>query len=560
MKLIATRGNADLTAYASWDDIHEDNYQRLYSSSEFESDPNWDRLTGEWTGIPHIDQAYRRIWSQMRDNRFIYVKVDTLWQDLRLIASVYGHKNSGRGDWAPPYLVDVVDDGGGPESERVGTRTHFGGEIADLIYFVDAAGYRLHPRVGCESTINFPYGGASPEADPACYGANAVAVQTYRHSHYAKKRAGASVDLEWDASWPNGNENLVRAGFWHEGLRRDEMRDWHDIVDTSKGPEFEPTAYWIQYDRQYPASTSKIYLENTFTTLNWKVTTGAKWHRGVVERKDLLGELEDLSVESSSPILLSTGATLQLPLDGLETYFGYARNYKALSDLLFERTASRLDRIEPETARNVELGLRYSWGSSSLAATWYDIGFSNRIVFVNELDFGMPDFLSGTDGTFINAGGVDSRGLEIAGFLRFSHNLSLYLAYTSDSSHYVGTGTAGIDESIGIVVGNDVAGVPANMLVSSVEWYGERFLAGMTHKITGDRYVDLANTWKASSYGTTDAHIGAEWVVGDGAATINVRLTANNLFDTDHLAGISGEGAWIGAPRTISMLFELGFP
>ncbi len=560
LKLLASLRNFDLTGYFSWDDTHEDNYQRLYSAADFIRDSEWDRLTATWTGIPHIDQAHRRVWSTIRENTFAYVKLDTTLRDVRLMGSVYGHVNNGRGDWAPPYLVDVYDDAGRPETERVGTLPQLGGDILGRVYFVDSAGIRLHPRAGCESLIDFPYGGASSEADPNCYEANAIAVQSYRHTHYAKKRAGGSLDLDWKTAWRNGTNNRLRAGVWYDVSNRDESRDWHDIIDTSVSFAFEHVPYWIQYDRAYPSSTLKIYAESVFSTDRIRASIGAKWYRGYIKQEDVFASQDSIEVLSSSPILLSSGATFTLPVPGMEAFVGLSYNYKALSDLLFERSASLIDQIEPETARNSELGFRYTRPRSTLAATWYDISFSNRIVFVNDLVFGMPDFLSGTDGAYVNAGGVTSRGVEVAGAWQLSDELSAYVAYTSNSSRYLGTGTTNIDVSVGLVPDNEVTGIPRDMFVGTVEWHLGGVRTGVTHKITGSRFVDLANDWKAASYSNTDVYVSTEWELPGGSTSVNIRLAANNLFDSDYLAGIAGEGAWIGPPRTVSLLLELEFP
>ena len=101
--------------------------------------------------------------------------------------------------------------------------------------------------------------------------------------------------------------------------------------------------------------------------------------------------------------------------------------------------------------------------------------------------------------------------------------------------------------------------MPPDMFVGTVDWYRGRVQAGLSHKITGTRFIDLANTWEAASYANTDVHIGREWVLRGGSARVNTRLAVNNLFDTDYLAGIAGEGAWIGAPRTVSFLLEIEF-
>ena len=50
-KIISAVNGIDLTAYVSYDDTHEDNYQRV-SLAGFEQNPEWDGLTEDWTGIP----------------------------------------------------------------------------------------------------------------------------------------------------------------------------------------------------------------------------------------------------------------------------------------------------------------------------------------------------------------------------------------------------------------------------------------------------------------------------------------------------------------------------
>ncbi|MEP1554879.1 TonB-dependent receptor plug domain-containing protein, partial [Paraglaciecola sp.] len=179
-KVMSTLGDVDLTAYASYDDTHEDNYQRIYGFAQFEQNSEWDQLTSEWTGIPYQDQAYRRGWSTLRENFFTYLKADFDIGDVAFSTNVYYHNNEGRGDWVPPYLVNVTDDGEGVgHSEVVSGNTVYGGDILGQIFFVDSAGVQLSPIDGCESSISFPYGGAGAEYDPGCYEQGAIPVGSY---------------------------------------------------------------------------------------------------------------------------------------------------------------------------------------------------------------------------------------------------------------------------------------------------------------------------------------------------------------------------------------------
>ncbi|RZJ90397.1 MAG: hypothetical protein EOO60_08990, partial [Hymenobacter sp.] len=91
------------------------------SPAQFANDPNHDAYTDNWTGLPYVDQAYRSTSRALRKNLFGYLKARTEIGEVKLQAAGYYHRMRGRGDFAPPYLVDARNDGvGNPESEYVG--------------------------------------------------------------------------------------------------------------------------------------------------------------------------------------------------------------------------------------------------------------------------------------------------------------------------------------------------------------------------------------------------------------------------------------------------------
>ena len=141
---MSSHGRLDLTSYISVDDIHEDVYQRLYSEADFRADPRWDRLIGHWPGVPYLNQFYRPGWQTRRTNTLAYLKADWSFDELSsLSAGAYYHRLRGRGDWLPPYIVDVVDDGDGPESELAGSPPIRGGTQLGVIRFVDSNGVAI---------------------------------------------------------------------------------------------------------------------------------------------------------------------------------------------------------------------------------------------------------------------------------------------------------------------------------------------------------------------------------------------------------------------------------
>ena len=137
------------------------------------------------------------------------------------------------------------------------------------------------------------------------------------------------------------------------------------------------------YDRQYPQTIFKWYVEDTLTIADLQVTLGVKDFSVELKRNDLFGETSNITVSSDSDLLFSGGVVYQLPVDGIEVFAGFAENYSALKDDLLERPASDFSQLEPETAENVDVGLRYVGERFTASIAYYDIQFENRIVFLD---------------------------------------------------------------------------------------------------------------------------------------------------------------------------------
>ena len=556
-KLVTGSDQLRFTAYVSYDDIHEDNYQRVYSEADFEAYPDWDQLIGDWTNTPYVNQAHRRGWSTLRENLFAYGKLDWEANDaLNFSASVYFHENEGRGDWIPPYLVDVVADGeGNPESEFTGTRVS-GGSALRRLYFVDGNGVALAPREGCVSSITFPYGGAGAAYDPACYDAGAIPVQSYRHSHYAKDRLGFTFDVSWDTS----EDNTVRAGIWYEDGKREEYRDWHKLVDARVGLPFENPAYWVQYDREYPQDILKWYIEDSLTLGNLTINLGANQFLVEVSRDDLFGASQDVTVDSDSDVLPSAGFVLETGLDGLSLFGGYSENFKSISDSILERESADLSNIEPETSEVMELGLRYAGTRLFATATYFDSQFENRIIFLAPGSAAGNDYLIGTSGTYFNAGGIDSSGFELAATFNLNSNWSLYGAFTALDAEYKGTGDSAVDAENGIFAGNDVAGIAETMAVLSLDYSADRIDAGVSVKNTGERAVNTGNTWYTDDYTLVDAYLSVSGeAISDSLAGFRLHAQIFNVTDERYEGVVSSNAIWLGAPRTATIGLTFDF-
>ena len=567
-KLVSSLFDIDWTAYASYDDAAENNYDQLYSEGDWQTDPNSDRLIGNWTGVPYVDQSYRQVWGTLRENSLLYLKArKEVIEGLKLEGGIYLHNMDGRGDWAPPYLVNVTDDGAGnPESEYLPGNRVMGGSLLGQIFFVDRDGVALSPLAGCESSLTFPYGGTSnPAYDPVCYPANAIPVSSYRHTHYQRERYGITADFEWTKTF-DSFENLLRGGLWYEDGTRYEYRDWHRLIDSRVGPEFDNLAYWVQYSREFPQDTFKWYLEDVVSVGDFTVRAGVKQFNNSIDRVDNFDPNntdKNFTLDSESDVLLSGGASwTPSAVPGLEVFAGYAENYKAIPDGVLEVINVDAGIPDPETSENTEVGVRYSNGRLRGSLVYFDTTFENRLFAAPTFEDGedQPDYLEATNGGYINGGGIDSSGVEFAGEFLLNDNWSFFASYTHNDSKILGTGNAELDADAGIAVGNKVPGIPDDMFVLSADFTKGNFYGGASAKWVGDRFVDLSNTWTADSYVDTDLYLGVSGsALSDDLSNIDFRLTINNVFDQDWLAGISGNAAWISAPRTVALTVTADF-
>lgn len=535
-KIVSDQDEWTFTGRLSYDDTHENNFQRI-SLAQFEEDPDWDRLTDTVTGIPYVDQAFRPGWGTLRENWFAYVKAEYRGEKLDFTIAPYYHKNIGRGDWIPPYLVSVV----GGEEQASGEI--YGGSIGGVYTFTDNAGNPLAPNADCTATLTFPYGGGSPANNPACYDATAIPVGSYRHTHYGKKRFGVTADAAYELM----EGNTLRAGIWWEDSTRDEHRDWHQRSNIYSDINYNDTAYWRQYDRRFETDTFMLYAEDTMEIGDLTLRAGVKKFFVDLERHDEFGNEPVQSLDSDSDILFTAGAIYNVN-DNLELFAGFSQNFAAIKDGVIEGQASAVNPnipdLEPETADNFDLGLRFSNEWLRVTLTGYYIEFNNRITFVAAGDgVGGIDYLEEDEGAFFNVGGIESKGVEASVSADFADYFNFYSAVTINSSEYTET-------TAEVVEGNKVALAPEFQLVGTLSYYKDGLRAGVSAKHVGERYGDFANTQELPSFTTVDAWIGytlADTI--DGIDSIDVSVNVSNAFNERYLGGGTPGSYFLGADR-----------
>jgi len=533
-KFVTELDKLTITGRLSFDDADEDNYNSV-SKEQFEQAPDWDQLTWNWTGIPHFDQMFAEGWSTLRENTLGYVKFEyDISSNMHFQITPYIHKNEGRGDWIPPYLVAAVDEQGNPTTE--------GGTITGSYGFTDQLGNPLSPADGCTDNLSWPWN-SGPGLAPSCYDQSAIPVMSYRHTHYEKERLGVTANFDWSIGI-----NDIALGLWSESADRDESRDWHKVVDARVYHHFDSTPYWTQYSNSFQTDTLKLYAQDTLDFGNLSVNVGVQKYFVDIEKYDNFAKAVTGKVNSDSDVLFSTGVVYQINND-IEIFAGYSENFAAIKDGVLERDASALSEIEPETAENIDVGIRYSNDNLNFSATYYTISFDNRITFIAPgSDTSGIDYTIGTNGTYLNVGGIESDGFELSASYRFNDNWDIYSSYTNNDSTYVGNAP-------GFEAGDKVVDSVDDMFVLSTNYTFENFRAGLSAKYTGER-------GDADSYTTVDFNAGYSVAIDSNVfKSFDLAFVVNNLTDKDYLSTGTGNGEtfFIGAPRTASMTFTVNF-
>lgn len=538
-----------LSGYASYNDANEPEYTSV-SPASFATNPDRDGLVGNLTGIPNLDQNFRSGSRALRENTFGYLRAAfDGGNGFKASVAGYAHKMEGRGDWLPPYLVQAREDGvGNPESEYRGGDTVYGGSALGQFYFVNPDGSAAQVTPGCT-----PRAGFTADYDPNCYAAGVQGVQSYRHSHYDNDRAGFTADVEWKQDFGTV-ENTVRGGVWVENVDRSVRRDWHRLLNVGTDISFDNVPYWVQFEDRYKVNEQMYYVEDVARFGPFSARVGVKQFFVDQKRQRTIGAAENVRSDSKSDPLLSAGATWTLPVQGLEAFAGYSQNFAAIpSGVLGETDAQRFARVEPETADNIELGLRVSRWPLTGSITLYNIKFDNRIVYLPARLADGIDYLDETDGVYENFGGVESTGVEAALGYGWDNGWRINGAYTYNRSEYLGSGNAARDAELGIVDGADVIGQPRHILVMSADWQGESWNFGVSGRYLGERYLDASNANRLPSATVFNANIGFDLQdLSPKLKGVGASFVVSNLTDRRYLSGVDGsDTAFIGAPRTV---------
>lgn len=553
-KSVTTFGKLTATTRFSYDDINEPNYDSV-TLADYAVTPQWDGLTGQWTGRPNDDQNYISGWNTIRKNSLLGLDFSLQATDsLRLKVSPYWQHQKGSGGWLPPYWRSGWDASGNPVSNAEYAKAEA------RVFFVDASGNPLYVLSSGTAPAGVTFYTPSNPFDIGAYPASvqkgAVAVQSYRTSTYLFDRIGSSFGGELKT----GELNKLQFGGWYENLHREPGRTWHKVLDTRVGWTPADGYYWTDFLSDLKTKTLQLYVQDTVRWNAFSFTGGLRKYLVDLDYSDQYGVRASRSLDSDSQLLPSAGAVYRLGEGYGELFGGYSKNFKAIEDNILAGTGDISKSLEPETSDSFDFGYRRSGRRYSGSVSAYYIDFNNRIESVPPYNGGVTgiNYDIGQNGGYVNVGGIRSKGVELAGSAQLTTKLSTSASLTFNRSEY----SANVPEN-NVVEGHRVTGTPERMATAALHYADGPYHASLGAKYTGRRYGTLDNKETIGGYTLYDLTLG--YRRSFPFATMGVDLRVQNLFDKRYLSGLDGDANkstgyyFIGFPRTTSITVSLEF-
>jgi iron complex outermembrane recepter protein len=521
-----------VTAFYSWSDRAEQDYQDLSLEMIGRLGYDWDNISGDYvlaqqlatlyqTGgtlpapFATIDDAYYDA-SGLRKDRLASLALDLpLGESLSLTAQAYLHKNRGQGTWFTPYVPT-----------------------------------------------------------PAPAGGSSISVRT---TEYDIDRKGGTAGLTWRMG-----DHELNGGVWFEDNDFNQARRF-DGLQAGADPgrtatEFLSGPFFTQWQYAFNTKTSQFHLQDT-----WQVGEAVKLNFG----------FKSVKVENEANPVIATGGAVSVPSDieakegflpqlganwaysdTQEVFFSASKNMRAFIAAAtgaapFAATQVGFDAIrgslQPETSTSLELGWRFRGEGYEGVVSAYHTKFEDRLLGIST-----GPGIVGAPVALQNVGSVKTQGIETGLNWKPAEHFSLYGSLSFNQSKY----------SDDVVDGNGVrTALKGKTVVDAPEFLAKleggydngSFFARVGVSHTGERYYSYLNDASVPATTLVDGSVGYRF--GDLGFLKGLTLQANvtNLLDEEYVSTIGSNGfgnsdatgvaqtLLAGAPRQFFVTLEAKF-
>ena len=296
-----------------------------------------------------------------------------------------------------------------------------------------------------------------------------------------------------------------------------------------------PDALRREHNRQLGA-----YLQDRAQYRNWVFTVGGRQDWTRQEQRNLLASPLATTLRKPRAFTGRAGITY-LAANGLAPYASYSESFSPVSG------ADRLDRpFEPETARQVEVGVKYAPGAHlSVTAAAFELRRQNVLT----TDPDDPNFS-------IQQGEVRSRGIELEVAAQPSSQLKLLASLTYNPLKVT---KANPDMWGTNVQGKSPYEVPRQMASAWADYAFAGSLRGLSAgagvRHVGASWGDADNTFQAPAF--TLADLSLRYDLGQARSNwrgLSMSMTVKNLFDKYHVAScFSARACNYGEQRNVGV-------
>lgn len=540
-------GPGVLSGYYDWSERRETDYQDLSLEMIDRLGYEWDNFAPDWTlaqriadiannrgdtGAPvtnasagtvypapivSVDDAYYDA-SGLRDDSLARLTYDwDITADLNVALTGYLHENEGQGIWFTPYVSP------------------------------------------------FSFGQGGPNVSP-------ISVRT---TEYDMNRSG----VLGNASWMLG-DHTIEGGFWYE--YNDFNQDRRFYANTRQAPrptlEFMRNPFATQWSFAYDFETMMFYVQDTwditdaltvfggFKSVTVDMTVDTNVSNFVVP---VAGSDRDLdgTITSEDTFLPQVGFTYQLG-ENSEVFAGYTENMRAYTLApANNQTQTAFDLIKsstnPESSKTLEAGWRYRSGPFEGVAAAYFVKFEDRL-----LGIAQGAGIIGNVSIIQNVGGVETKGLELAGTYDFTDEWSLFGSYSYNDSKYEDD----VRNSLGVVVqptgGKTVVNAPEHLFKADLGYDNGDLFGKLSIAYTGDRFFSYLNNAEVDGYTVADLTAGYRFGGNEMLEGLELQLNVTNLMDEEFVSTIGTNGfnvspdnqtLMVGSPRQVFATIRKSF-
>ncbi len=525
---------------------------------QFQADQRSDRATDTLTGIPATDVAYGGALGGARKDVLAYINAG-----LRLSEDVLVTFN--------PYYQTLS---GYSMSYQNSQRTLSGGDPSAVTGY-NATGGAIRPAVITASAPNTLGGPVDLRLTPRL-----------------RDRFGFTTEFKADNVLVSGNG--VRLGAWIETGNSTETRNFFHILNAATtGLQTVASPSYVQYARATDITTFYLYGQDSFAIIPdiLRVDAGLAWFSIKYKAASPLEYNARLNFVRDSPLLPKLSISYR-PVEGLEVFGGFAKNFAGISEDAFLGSTAVISpaTIKPTQTENLDLGLRYT-------GSWYMLMLqSYRVILKNAIGI-VPNDPTVTDPFEIMRGNVATKaanipgehfsGIEFAGQAKWNI-LDFYASYAYQRAIYadapLGSAARLASDSVAAIPGTGVRDIPmhSGMLELGVNPLENLRLAATlryeTSRVGGDIVAP-----------TSFKEIGVERIGGFALLGFQARYTlpelgfikgamlqlnVDNVLDETYIASVTEATAsqaevglpgrslqryFIGAPRTITVSLRAPF-